>query len=755
MRAGCERPEDSVMQNFVLPRVRRARIAAWVVLAVGGLLLGLVPAPARAATAPTAVDDHYEMTTGTVLTVSRPGLLTNDVAPQPDSLLWINTHTDPAQGTLAWNGQYANGDYWSGVDGRFSYEPPAGFVGVVTFTYSPRDYATNLQGGTATVSIDVKPVGQPVTLLPEVADDDYKYAYNTPLYIAAPGILGNDSLHGTVTSLSVDKLPSLPMNLTLNPDGSFLFSTVSSGATLWFDYKLCTPAGCGLGHVTIRQTLSGEQPSGPSTPPVGANAAPTAGKDSYAAVAGAKTVIPAPGLLANDTDPDGDPLVVKSVGTPQGATENGKVDAWSANGSVTYTPNVGFHGKDQLTYVLSDGSHDVAGAIEFTVTEPAGYAPTAVDDEASIRSGSVLRLPLGGVLANDTDYDGDPLTVIGHTGPAHGTATVAPTGAVTYTPAAGFVGPDHIGYTVSDGARTATGTLTIDVTAANAPLGPIALGNRYRTPPHVLAGDQLTVPAPGLLGNDHSRSGSPLKVTTKTANDHGSVVIQPDGSFTYLPFTGFSGTARFDYTVSDGISTSTGHVAILVGGQPVPPDPAPAAFDAAPAPVVTGVAQFGGTLTATPGSWAPQPDSTTYQWLRDGKVILGETGTTYRPRAADVDASISIRVTGEAWGLASTQRVSAALTIAPAHFAGAPAPRATGVAKKGRRLMAVLGSWAPGPEGTTTYQWLRNGKVIRGATGATYRLKAKDRGRRISVRVTVSRPGYASVVATSPARRPR
>ncbi|MBN9612829.1 MAG: tandem-95 repeat protein, partial [Actinobacteria bacterium] len=473
----------------------------------------------------------------------------------------------------------------------------------------------------------------------------------------------------------------------------------------------------------------------------------------FSAVAGAPTVIAAPGLLANDTDPDGDPLTVKSVGSNgQGATAHGTVTSWTAGGGISYTPNPGWHGKDQFSYVLSDGAHDVIGQIEWNVTEPGNYPPVALDDEVSLRSGSEIQLPLGGVLANDTDLDGDALTVTGHGDPAYGTATIAPSGEVTYTPASGFVGQDQLSYMVSDGTATTTGALAIVVTPADAPLAPIVLGNRYRVEPRLIEAVTLAVPAPGLLGNDRSRSGAPLTVVAKTANDHGNILVQADGSFTYSPNQYFTGIASFDYTVSDGTSTATGHVAILVGDASAPADPVPGAFAIAPTPTITGIARVGELLTASAGSWSPAAGNLSYQWLRSGTAIAGATGASYRLTAADAGRPISVRTSGDAWGVATTVRISAASQVAPARFTAAPVPKIGGVAKQGRTLTAKAGSWKPGPV-TLKYRWLRNGKTIAGATKAKYRLTAKDRGTRISVRVTATKPGYATAVKTSSSKR--
>jgi hypothetical protein len=164
-------------------------------------------------------------------------------------------------------------------------------------------------------------------------------------------------------------------------------------------------------------------------------------------------------VLGNDGDPDLDPLTVVSVGTPAHGTAVLEVDR-----TVTYTPGPNFHGTDGFLYVIRDpGGLTASATVTVTVT-PVNDAPVASPDSAATPESTPVTV---GVLANDQDVDGDPLQVTAVGTPGHGTAVLEPDQTVTYTPAPGFNGTDAFGYTVSDGALSASATVTVAVAPGN------------------------------------------------------------------------------------------------------------------------------------------------------------------------------------------------------------------------------------------------------------------------------------------------
>lgn len=161
------------------------------------------------------------------------------------------------------------------------------------------------------------------------------------------------------------------------------------------------------------------------------------------------------------TDADGDALAYAAVGAPA----NGS--AVIVNGVLTYTPAPDFNGLDTVTVRVSDGQGGTATAVITIDVTPVADPPVANDDTATVISGQAVVIDL---LENDTDADGDALTVAIVSGPANGTVTVGVDGLVTYTSAPGFVGTDTFTYIASDGARqSGVATVTITVSPSNQP----------------------------------------------------------------------------------------------------------------------------------------------------------------------------------------------------------------------------------------------------------------------------------------------
>ena len=201
--------------------------------------------------------------------------------------------------------------------------------------------------------------------------------------------------------------------------------------------------------------------------------------------------------------------------------------------------------------VNADGRPDIAvanqsaGTVSVLVnTTGVNDAPVAVDDAYSTGEDTVLVVPAPGVLGNDGDADGDPLSAALVGGPANGTLVLNADGSFTYAPNANFVGTDSFTYTASDGTATSnTATVTITVTAVND--APVAIDDAYSIPDESV----LVVPPAGVLGNDTDADGDPLLASLVSGPSSGTVVLVANGSFTYTPQT--VGTFAFVYRATD------------------------------------------------------------------------------------------------------------------------------------------------------------------------------------------------------------
>ena len=224
-------------------------------------------------------------------------------------------------------------------------------------------------------------------------------------------------------------------------------------------------------------------------------------------------------VLGNDSDPDGDTLSVASV--TQGA--HGTV-VINPDKTVKYTPAANYNGLG-LVHLHGfgrqrwdgDGDGDDHGDRGQRRAGRPTPTPATVAEDGTVNIG---------VLGNDTDPDGDILTVTAVTQGAHGAVVINPDKTVKYTPAANYNGPDAFTYTISDGnGGTATATVTINVTPSTTP--PVADerlgdgGRRARRSPSRCSPTTRTSTAPSL------------SVTGVTQGAHGTVVINADQTVTY------------------------------------------------------------------------------------------------------------------------------------------------------------------------------------------------------------------------------
>jgi VCBS repeat-containing protein len=403
-------------------------------------------------------------------------------------------------------------------------------------------------GGNRLFQISSFPLTTPAAnVAPVAVNDTFTVGEDATLTAAvANGVLKNDTdANGNPLTAVVVTQPAHG-TLTLNANGSFTYvPTANYSGPDSFTYKAndgTVDSAVATANITVTAV----------------NDSPTATANSYNVVLNtALTINQANGVLANDIDPENATLTATVVTQPAHGTLT-----LNANGSFTYTPTNGYTGPDSFTYRAGDGTTQSQPAtVSLTVAQNA--APTAVADQYSVNEDAVLTVNVAtGVLSNDTDSNSQSLTAIAVAQPAHGTLTLNANGSFTYTPAANYNGPDSFTYKANDGALdSSTVTVSLTVNAVND--APLPVDDSFTTP----AGTPLSIAAPGILSNDTDLENNSLIVLTTPVSGvaHGTLTLNADGSFTYTPEAGFTGTDTFTYRLNDGTDPSQpGTVTITV-----------------------------------------------------------------------------------------------------------------------------------------------------------------------------------------------
>ena len=272
------------------------------------------------------------------------------------------------------------------------------------------------------------------------------------------------------------------------------------------------------------------------------NRPPVATPDSYTVDVGETRAIGAPGVLDNDTDPDGDTLTAVLLTGPTRGTL-----AFNTNGSFTYTHTSIDKTGDSFTYTAFDGALS-SETVTVVIRISGNQVPFAVDDAITIDEDTSGTIE---VLGNDTDPDGDVLTAEIVVGPEEGDLVDIGSGIWIYTPSPDWNGTDTFTYRLSDGeAGVDDATVTITVLPVNDP--PTAVDIEADTD----AGEPAVIE---LLAGADDIDGDDLFVGFGSS-EHGKLTRGDGGSVTYVSKAGYNGEDSFTYTVIDGKGGSVTHL---------------------------------------------------------------------------------------------------------------------------------------------------------------------------------------------------
>ncbi|MBO6949191.1 MAG: tandem-95 repeat protein, partial [Rhodospirillales bacterium] len=486
---------------------------------------------------PVAVDDAFSGQEDTPITFTAEELLSNDFDLDSDSIS-IQSFDQPANGTVVDNG-----------DGTFTFTPGENWNGETNFNYTIVDE----DGGTATaqVTIDVDGVNDP----PVAVDDFATTNEDTPVTL---DLLDNDSdLDGD--DLTITQIDGQDVNpgdtvdvgfgtVTLNEDGTATFTPDENwNGTETFDYTITD----GTETATATATIDVDAVNDP----------PVAEDDSFISDEGAPVNFTVQDLLVNDSDLDGDTLTVTQIQQP----DDGLITQ-NDDGSLTFTPNENWDGSTEFTYTITDGNSTATAQVTIT-SEGVNDPPVAVDDAFSGTENTQIVITTDQLLSNDSDPEGDSLTIVDFDQPENGTIVDNGDGTYTFTPNEGWNGETDFTYTISDGnGGTSTATVTIDVDGVNDP--PVANDDAFSG----TEDNPIVFTTQDLLLNDTDPDGDTLNVISIEQPDDGVIVDNGDGTFSFIPDDNWSGETNFNYTITDGNGeTSTATVTIDIDGINDPP----------------------------------------------------------------------------------------------------------------------------------------------------------------------------------------
>ncbi len=468
-------------------------------------------APVAAGQSLTTAEDSAVSGTGAATDVDSPTLTFAVVA-------------SPAHGSLAFNP----------TTGAFTYTPNANFNGSDSFTFKANDGLAD--SNVATVSITVTAVNDaPVAQGQAVSTDE------------------DAAVGGQLTATDIDS-PTLTFaavanpahgTLTVNPNGTFTYTpSANFNGTDSFTFK----ASDGSADSNVATVSITVRPVNDTA--VAASQSVSTNEDTP--VGGAVTA----------TDIDSPVLTFAVVAQPA----NGTLTLNPATGAFTYTPRTNFNGTDSFTFRANDGAANSNVATVTVTGRPVNDAPTATPAALTVEADS----PLGGVLAG-IDVDGDALTFAVVAPPAHGTVTVNPNGSFTYTPAAGYTGPDSFTFKANDGTADSPAATVAVTVVASGNAAPVAKNKSVTTKEDRSVTSEVR--ATDADGDD-------LTFAVVTGPAHGTVTLNPaTGRFTYTPAADYFGPDSFTFRASDGTATSNvATVSITV--TPVDDDPVlpPATF---------------------------------------------------------------------------------------------------------------------------------------------------------------------------------
>ena len=438
-------------------------------------------------------------------------------------------------------------------------------MGIDSFDYEVCDDGTPTECDTATVTITVS-----ANLGPDAVDDTATVDEDSgPVTI---DVLDNDSdpEGGSLTVTSAG--PPSNGSVTINPDGSIDYTPDPDFSGIdTFTYTVCDDAGnCSIATVTVTVNE--------------VNDAPRARNDSGRVQEGRTITV---GVMANDSDSDNalDPASVRVVTPPTHGSASINPD-----GSVDFTADAGYDGPDSFVYEVCDDGAPVecdTATVRLDIWQrDTNRRPNAVDDSATTPEDTPVTINVRG---NDTDPDGDALSISSFSQPRHGSVERSG-GRLVFTPDKNWNGTTTFTYVVCDpDGRCDDATVTVTVDPVDD--APIANDDAIV----VKDGKPVTIP---VVDNDDEVDGEPVTISIVDQPRHGTVTVEADGTVVYTPDGGYDGPDEFSYEICDPDGDcSEATVSVEVQGASQPPAEPQKPSDPAPTPQSGQLPHTGGDVT--------------------------------------------------------------------------------------------------------------------------------------------------------------
>ncbi len=458
-------------------------------------------------------------------------------------------------GDCAASGTDTTCEVTSDADVTAAFSVPAG---VSSVTVTPEGANIN-QGETVPLEVDVETIGGAPETVNWTSDNLAVATVNS-----SGVVMGESPGTATITATSTfDLTKSDTVAVTVNPPpeppeiGRFTAAPDSIAEE---------------GSSTLEWSVTGDAPIGVTISGIAETFGPN-GSTAVSPDATTEYALTATNDAGSDTDAETvvvgtEPSITSFTAEPSTVTEGSSATLlWNVTGSeaiqVVISGVEGIFGPDGSTEVTPTATTDYTlsatngfGADSATVTltvVPLNESPAATaDGPFSVDEGGTLTIAAPGVLSNDTDPEGSALVAQAASNPASGALSLNPDGGFTYVHDGGETTSDAFEYVASDGnSDSSPAAVTLSITPVND--APTAVADAY----DVVPGEALNVPSPGVLGNDGDPEGQSLTAILGAAPAHGTLSLQPDGSFVYVLDDSAALEDSFSYVASDGVASSS------------------------------------------------------------------------------------------------------------------------------------------------------------------------------------------------------